>query len=352
MVIYGQVCIFMPNASGTDNYFFFNSYALVLLQWMKSQGIASSKVLENTGLSLDELQNVEQRIPESKFFELLQNARGHFGEEAFGLQFGAKITLVSHGVLGQALISSQNIGHAVEVLLKYQALLFSQAFIELKQDENEVHVDLIFSEQDKSENIDVLRHEVIFSCMVTSLRQMLAAQSFPVILHVSHNAPTWKQAYHDLFGPEVYFGADINRLTIDKSVLTLPLLFANHAMAEIFEQQCEILLAQQTKEKPYSQKVGKVLLARPGYWPNIDETAQALFTSTRSLRRHLSAEKTSFQTLLDDIRCNLAKEYLKQNQHSVSEIAMVLGYSDLSNFRRAYQRWTGETPKRKNSLAS
>jgi hypothetical protein len=43
----------MPNASGTDNYFFFNSYALVLLQWMKSQGIASSKVLENTGLSLD-----------------------------------------------------------------------------------------------------------------------------------------------------------------------------------------------------------------------------------------------------------------------------------------------------------
>ena len=149
MVIYGQVCIFMPNASGTDNYFFFNSYALVLLQWMKSQGIASSKVLENTGLSLDELQNVEQRIPESKFFELLQNARGHFGEEAFGLQFGAKITLVSHGVLGQALISSQNIGHAVEVLLKYQALLFSQAFIELKQDENEVHVDLIFSEQAK-----------------------------------------------------------------------------------------------------------------------------------------------------------------------------------------------------------
>lgn len=352
MVIYGQSCIFMLNADGTDNHFFFNSYALVLLKWMKSEGIGSSKVLENTGLSLDELQNIEQRIPESKFFELLKNACGHFGEEAFGLQFGPKITLASHGALGQALISSENMGHAVEVLLKYQALLFSQAFIELKQDENEVHVDLIFSEQGKSEYIGVLRYEIIFSCMVTSLRQMLAAQAFPVILHLSHEAPRWKQAYYDLFGPEVYFGADINRLSFDKSALTLPLLFANHAMAEIFEQQCEILLAQQTKEKPYSQKVRKVLLARPGCWPNIDETAQALFTSTRSLRRYLSAEQTSFQILLDHIRCNLAKEYLKQNQHSVSEIATVLGYSDLSNFRRAYQRWTGETPKRKSSLTS
>jgi AraC-like DNA-binding protein len=74
-------------------------------------------------------------------------------------------------------------------------------------------------------------------------------------------------------------------------------------------------------------------------------TSGALRMTSRTLRRHLEEEGTSFQAIVDDVRCSLAHEYLKSARMSTSDIAMLLGFSNGANFRRAFRRWTGKGVK-------
>jgi AraC-like DNA-binding protein len=67
--------------------------------------------------------------------------------------------------------------------------------------------------------------------------------------------------------------------------------------------------------------------------------------TTRSLRRKLEDEETSFIAIVDDVRCSLAIEYLKTTMMSTDDIALLLGFSEPTNFRRAFKRWTGKTTK-------
>ncbi len=78
----------------------------------------------------------------------------------------------------------------------------------------------------------------------------------------------------------------------------------------------------------------------------LEEVAQALGISPRSLQRYLSQQGTSFSHILQRIRRDSALKLLEQDNFSVSEIAQMLGYNDPSNFCRAFQRWTGQSPAR------
>jgi AraC-like DNA-binding protein len=79
--------------------------------------------------------------------------------------------------------------------------------------------------------------------------------------------------------------------------------------------------------------------------PPLDRVAQRLAMSTRSLRRHLAAEGTSYQRLLDDRRRDQAIRQMTRDARQVKVIARAAGFSDPRGFRRAFKRWTGLTPQ-------
>lgn len=87
-----------------------------------------------------------------------------------------------------------------------------------------------------------------------------------------------------------------------------------------------------------------VLMRKPGEFPSMEVVAEALRTTTRTLWRRLESEGTSFVAIVDDVRCSLAAGYLKMTRKSTDDIAMLLGFSDPANFRRALKRWTGKGP--------
>ena len=65
----------------------------------------------------------------------------------------------------------------------------------------------------------------------------------------------------------------------------------------------------------------------------------------RTIQRKLAQEGTSFKDLVEDVRKNLALEYLRSTVLSVEEIALRLGYSDAPSFSHAFKRWTGSSPR-------
>jgi AraC-like DNA-binding protein len=86
------------------------------------------------------------------------------------------------------------------------------------------------------------------------------------------------------------------------------------------------------------------LLRAPGRFPDVESLASEWLMTARTLRRHLKAEGTSYQKLLDEVRHRLALDYLQNTRMSTDDVAASLGYSDVANFRHAFKRWTGRTP--------
>ena len=93
-----------------------------------------------------------------------------------------------------------------------------------------------------------------------------------------------------------------------------------------------------------SQEIRRILMRNPGRFPSMDLVAEELQISTRSLRRHLADLDTSFQSILDDVRKNLAIQYLRTANLSLEEIAVLVGFNEYNNFRKAFKRWTGNPP--------
>ena len=90
--------------------------------------------------------------------------------------------------------------------------------------------------------------------------------------------------------------------------------------------------------------VYRALLEHPGRFPNIDAVARELGTNARALRRRLAEEQTSFRGILGEVRMRLAIDYLKNTDMTNEEIASRLGYSEATNFRHAFMRWTRRNP--------
>jgi AraC-like DNA-binding protein len=86
------------------------------------------------------------------------------------------------------------------------------------------------------------------------------------------------------------------------------------------------------------------LLSTPGEFPKLDAIANKLSIGTRTLRRRLKGLGTSYQKILDDVKKELAIEYLQTTTLSVQEISDLLGYSEVTNFRRAFVKWVQLSP--------
>ncbi len=79
--------------------------------------------------------------------------------------------------------------------------------------------------------------------------------------------------------------------------------------------------------------------------PTIDQAADRLGTSIRSLQRHLAQQGLSYSDLVDGVRYQAAQNMLRESAHSIAEVAAALGYRDTSSFSRAFARWSGTGPR-------
>jgi len=109
-------------------------------------------------------------------------------------------------------------------------------------------------------------------------------------------------------------------------------------------EMCEQVLAEVNRGGGAAAEVRRRLIERPGHYPNIELIAEELSIHPRALRRRLEAEGTSYRDILAEVRRCLAMEYLRKTHMTNEEIASRLGYSDATNFRHAFLRWTGKSP--------
>jgi AraC-like DNA-binding protein len=162
----------------------------------------------------------------------------------------------------------------------------------------------------------------------------------------THPAPLEASMYERVFSPiRVRFDAPFNGFVFDASLLDAPFASADPALHAIIRKHAELLLADLPRAESLTQRVRELIakqLARGN--PTIRTIAIQLHTSPRTLGRRLETEGTTFKELLDDSRRQLALHHVGARERPMSEIALLLGFSQSAAFHRAFKRWTAQTP--------
>ncbi len=271
---------------------------------------------------------------------LCQRALTLTGDPAFGLHYGLRLNLASHGILGYALMSARNGDQLLSLLVRYAQLAVPDVELERVLQGERV---LLTCRPNANLSPRYLFVELIVATLVAAARSLFQRPIPGAEAWFDYPAPAHADAYGALRLP-VRFSQRRCALVCDRRFLDMEITSANPALAELCSRQCEALLRTMRKRAGVADAVRRALLNAAGEFPDVAELARRLAMSERTLRRRLAAEGTSYRAITDEVREALARRYLTTTSLPVTEIAALLGYDDPANFRRAFRRWTGHSP--------
>jgi len=327
-----------------------SQYLLVLVALALERGCAPEALFRNTGLSLDTLSNPGSRIDEVQADQIIANALEATGDPSLGLTVGQRLNMGAHAVVGQTFLACANLLEVMDTLVRYGPLLTGQqAQIDQYKALDTGRVGLTLSLTSPSPATR-FSYEAVFSAAQKTLSDLLQTPAVDVEVSLPYDAPQDKTAFMEIFGDNVRFNADRATLSIPEALTKAPLPTSNPTLRALYDAECARLLADLSDNASCTERTLAALDKLEGQYPGLDQMASMLHLSTRTYRRRLQEESTSFQALLDSTRCKHAAQLLRHSGLSIDHVAQRLGFSDVSNFRRAFIQWTGASPSqwRKN----
>ncbi len=316
--------------------------AKTMLESARRIGISGDAVLCGTGLRDDDIRVPAARITYRAYLRMHRNLVAHPLPADFGFVRGP-FSIASYGMLGYAMMSCATLQQAIQIALKYYRT--AGPILELTFEMNDTRLVI------RADNVFglgvtqlTLATEELFTAFPLLLDVLVGQRVAPQQVDLSYPAPPHAHLYASRFDCPVSFDAPVTQFVLGGNELTLPLLQADADSAVMFERSCRQLLQEIEGHDSLANTLRQLLLDSPGKLPDAATAAAHLHLGERTLRRRLAEEGTTFQAILDEVRCHVATDYLLSTHLSTQEIAELLGFSEATNFRRAFLRWTHRSP--------
>lgn len=314
-----------------------------LVEVMAEFGVPAHQLFADTGIAPDALGDHRARISHSQKLALLGNVHRLTPDPAVGLLAGQRQRIADFGVFGYALLSSATLSEAVNFGMRHLRLIgpvLEKSFrvegaVAIFQGHDVAHLGPLLP----------LAAEFWFSSIQALISRLIDKPFTAQRLLLPYPAPACAARYEEVLRCPVEFDAPVMQWEFDPAFLTLPLPAANPIMAEVSAGFCARMLEDLGEsEAPLVKAIKEACFNNVGGLPSADEMAELLHLTTRTLQRRLSEAGTSYQVIIDGVRSRLAIEYLERTDLSVDDIAERTGFSDVSNFRKAFRKWTGQKP--------
>lgn len=320
------------------------NWALLLSRVIESYGVRAQSLFAAADLDLAEIENnPEHRVAVGKMAKVWQDAVEKTADPCIALTMAHYFQPNAYSAVGVALASSRTIQEAMERSINYYSLTSDVANIELFTDH---HLVISLSIPPENQPCAVEAIEAYFTTAIRLFRQMLQLEFPAHSVSFSHSAKKQKaERFNQYFGCHVEFAASRNELVIHESFAKKPQILSNPSLIEVLESWMEEQLALYSKQS-LSKQVQNILLQKL-LLTDVDAAivADELGIGIRTMQRRLRQEGSNFQALLRQSRQHLAEKLVSSRDLPLSEIALVLGFSDQSSFSRAFREWTGMSPK-------
>jgi len=316
-----------------------------LVETLGEQGITAEACLAGTGLTLNDVYDPDTRTSVRQYILVCQNAVTLCSDPATPFRVGKRMHLSAYGMYGYALICSPTVRDFFDLGVKYHRLATPTATIEWREDKDSAV--WVFPETRGLTTSDKVRQFLLEQQLtqhVTHIQDVVSATCFPHKICVAHPPPAHAALYEEYLHCSVQFSASVSEIYYDRTILEQKPQLAHRITSTLLQGTCDRLIGQVKTSSGVAGEVYQLLMQGPGQFVNMEEVASKLNMTSRTLRRKLDADETTFAKISDDVRYSLASEYLRTTSMSIEDIATALGFSDAANFRHAFKRWSGKTP--------
>lgn len=316
------------------------SYVSILDKCLKQCGVAN--FLSLIQFDCARLNNPHAFLDFDEFTFIVKEAYRLSACPYLGLLFGGQLSIGNHGFLGYAALTSPTLRTAIQTVLDFLNTRTGLLHAYLQEDNAE----------QACVGFQLLTEDALIDRFVTELAivHLVKLHAFLINTHVStlqmditYAIPDYVSYYYSLLGPHILFDAPQTCVWFPASDLNLPMIFADDASYQQAKNQL-YSLAEQLQDENLPLRVKNILRAQEQCSLTMEEVAKQCCYSVRTLRRHLQHHGISYQTLVDQVRQEKAKALLANPSLSITEISFLLGFNDLSNFTKAFKRWTQKTP--------
>ncbi len=319
--------------------------ARVLTQLGADHGVSLDNLLRHTGITRAQLDDPKAEIEAHQEVQLVRNLIQDLPHiPTLGLQAGTRYHVTTYGLWGYAVLSSPTLGTAVSMASRMLNLTFSLTVNEVEQLGEQIRSSFHADHLPPDVRQFILDRD---RAAVITLQREILGHPLPyraVHMRRPEPAPEIAEAYTSLFGVRPLFGQARDCALFDSALMHEPLPQADAHTAALCEQMCRKLVEARKSRTGVAAQVRDRLLRTPGHIPDMEEISTEMKITSRTLRRHLTAEGATFRALLEEVRSTLAEELMATASLTHGEIAERLGYADVTTFIEAFRRWKGMPP--------
>jgi AraC-like DNA-binding protein len=308
-------------------------------------GIPVDDALRDLGLKPSELHSPDTLVSLEQLLAACRTATRLSRDPTLPFRIGSSIHVSTYGMYGYAILCGTDFRRTFEFCVRYHVL--ATPLVKISYVERNAMC---------SWTIDPIPHRLIderlyrfivemqMGVHISLQRDIMGSAFTPRELTLTYSRCEDFRLTEELLGCEIRFNQPVNQLVFDAKWLDAPAHLGNQTTYAAVVAMCDELLADLKKQSGVAGKVRACLLQDLANRPTLAAVAERLGSTTRTLRRQLDHQGTSFRDLLDELRSQVAIKYLRDTVMTSEDIAVALGFSDAANFRHAFRRWTGKTP--------
>jgi AraC-like DNA-binding protein len=304
-------------------------------------GMSADEVARRLEFDPALLADPHARVSHALFVRAWEELPGLCGDEAFGLHAAELVGQQPSTVVDYVCAQGPTLREAIGRLLRYQRLYLDEVELALTTEGQEARVTMRLRA-----TACAPRHfsEYLMATWLLRTRALIGPFT-PRRVTFQHATPADIGPLRRMFAAPLGFREAASGLVFRAELLAAPVRGADPGLGDLLERHATELLARlPARDDPVHRVKAHLARALPGEVPAIEATARALGSSARTLQRALRAGGTTYQAVVDEVRRDLALGFLREPQRTVSEVAFLVGFTEVAAFTRAFRRWTGELP--------
>jgi AraC-like DNA-binding protein len=311
---------------------------------LKEADVEPGPLLSKAGLTHRQIEDADVRVGVREQIGFLNIAAGALHDSLLGFHLAQRPDLRELGLLYYVLASSDLLSEALRRGARYSSIV--NEGICMKYIEG-AEITMALTYVGVSRHLD--RHQIEFwmVALIRMCRQLTGLRLVPARVRLTHHRDQTSSEFAEFFGADLEFGAAVDEIAFAASISQMPVVSADRYLNKILVAYCEEALTNRPKFKGSfrSSVENAIVPLLPHGKARAGEIARRLGVSQRTFARRLSWEGMTYSEVLEGLRRGLAERYLAEGDLSISQIAWLLGYQEVSALTHAFKRWTGKTPR-------
>lgn len=324
------------------------SWALLVWRELEARGLDANALFAEAGLNPGMLNDAVARYPVDKMHHLWRLAHQHT-DDSFGVATGNRWTPTTFHALGFAWLASTTLGEALYRFSRYGEIVNDGLSYTLRAEGLSYRFTVTARNNNALVDGPSIAADAGIAAILKMARLLMGEDFHPLEVGCPHPPNAAGLLLEQCTQCPVQYGGKGIEVVFDRHDVERVQATGNPELSRLNEQVLSQHISKLSGHSIDAQVESALIQMLPSGQIQEKMIADKLHLSGRTLQRRLAEQGTSFNALLQETRKNLAGQYIRDHSLALSEIAYLLGFSEQSNFTRAFKRWFGSSPSRYRS---